>query len=164
MCLSACQNLPGPYAPPPQRQPLPKFRPYRYSRIVDMADGDAPSFFVRDITGIWGGTWRWAGQRPAVKVHVRSNQNLKYKIDFGIAEITLKETGPVTVTFTVNDHEIGNIRVTKPGDQHFEKEVPPGWLEPDKDAIVGAAVDQVYVAGDGTKLGMTLFRIGLIQG
>ena len=62
--LSACQNMPEPYAPPEQRQPFENFRPYRISRVVNMADGDVESHIVSGITDISGGSWRWAEQRP----------------------------------------------------------------------------------------------------
>src|SRR5437879_9069310 len=99
--VAACQSSPQSFAPPVQRQPLPPFRAYRHAYIVNMADADASSHFVRDITGISEGTWRWAAQKPAVKVHVNVNQGLRYVIDFGLPEVTLKQTGPVTVRFAV---------------------------------------------------------------
>src|SRR5215467_10499440 len=88
--LTACQNMPEPYAPPTQRQPFENFRPYRVSRIVHMSDGDAEAHFVKGITPISGGSWRWAGQRAEIKIPLRTNQQLKYVVDFGIAAETLK--------------------------------------------------------------------------
>jgi len=102
---SACQNMPGPFAPPVQRQPLADFRPYRISGIVNMSDADAQTRFVQDITGLQAATWRWTGKRPTVRVMTRSTENLKYTIDFAIVEATLATTGPVTVTFLVNDRK-----------------------------------------------------------
>jgi hypothetical protein len=86
-----------------QRQPLADFRPYRMSGIVNMSDADAQTRFVQDITGLQAATWRWTGKRPTVRVMTRSTENLKYTIDFAIVEATLATTGPVTVTFLVND-------------------------------------------------------------
>ncbi|HYV63102.1 MAG TPA: hypothetical protein VE958_10535, partial [Bryobacteraceae bacterium] len=45
--ISACQNMPGPFAPPVQRQPLADFRSYGMSAIVSMSDENAKEHFVQ---------------------------------------------------------------------------------------------------------------------
>ena len=161
---SACQNMPEPFAPPVQRQPLPDFRPYRISGIVNMSDVDAQKHFVQDITGLQAATWRWTGKRPTVRVTVRSAENLKYTIDFAIVEATLATTGPVTVTFLVNDHVLDHVRYSRAGTQHFEKPIPAGWVTAGQDVTVGAEVDKLWVPADNSpKLGIILVRMGLTQ-
>jgi hypothetical protein len=141
---SACQNMPGPFAPPVQRQPLQDFRPYRASAIVD--------------------TWRWTGKRPTVRVRLRSADNLRYTIDFAVVEATLRYTGPVTISFLVNDRVLDRARYTRPGSQHFEKAIPAGWTTAGQDVMVGAEVDKPWTPPDGGPLlGMILVRIGLTQ-
>ncbi|MEO8100636.1 MAG: hypothetical protein ABI811_23260 [Acidobacteriota bacterium] len=163
LLLTGCQNLPPPYAPPEQRVPLPDFRSYRVARMVDMADGDVRDHVVSDILGDTG-SWRWTGKRPAVKVVLRGNQNIRYLIDFTIADATYKTTGPVMLTFFINDHVLDTVRYDKPGTQHFEKLVPAGWVVPDKETIVGAEIDKVWVSpDDGAKLGFILTRVGLTE-
>ena len=68
----ACRNTPRPFAPPVQRQPLEDFRPYKMSAIVDMADEDAKTHFVQDLTSNATATWRWTGQHPAAFRQTRS--------------------------------------------------------------------------------------------
>jgi hypothetical protein len=161
---SACQNMPGPFAPPVQRQPLEDFRPYRASAIVDMADADSRTHFVQDITSLETATWRWTGKRPTVRVRIRFAESLRYTIDFAIAETTLLATGPVTVSFLVNDRVLDHARYTRAGNQHFEKPVPAGWVTAGQDVTVGAEVDKVWTPPEGgTKLGMILMRMGLTQ-
>src|SRR5689334_21058101 len=121
LSLWSCQNIPETYAPPEQRQPFENFRPYRVSRLVHMSGGDAESHFVRDISGAHSGSWRWTGQRPAVRVLIRSNENLHYLIDFTIPGATFEQTGPVTLSFYVNDHLLDRAVYTSPGVHHFEK-------------------------------------------
>jgi hypothetical protein len=163
LALAGCQNMPEPYAPPVQRAPFENFRPYRVSRIVTMSDGDAEQHIVKDIGGL-AGPWRWTGQRPTVRVTPRSNENLRYLIDFTIADSTFRETGPVTVSFFVNDRLLGSRRYTAPGDQHFEAPVPAEWVTPNAGTIVAAEVDKVWVApADGARLGLILTRLGLTQ-
>jgi hypothetical protein len=162
--LSACQNMPEPYAPPVQRQPLPDFRPYRISAIVNMSDEDAGGHFIRDISPLGTVSWRWTGKRPTVRVRIRTAERLRYTIDFALPETTLQATGPVTVSFFVNDRVLGRARYRRAGSQHFEKAVPAGWVVADQDVALGAEVDKVWVSPeDGTKLGLVLVRIGLTQ-
>ena len=161
--LSACQELPGPYAPPEQRQPFDHFTPYKISRMVDFSQGDANQYIVRDI---WGGDgpWRWTRKQPEVRLFMRTNQMLRYAIDFTIVEATFKDTGPVEVSFQVNGHELDRMKCDSQGSRHFEKPVPPEWIEPGKDALVGAEIDKVwYSPADRQALGFILTRIGLLQ-
>jgi len=162
--VSSCQNMPEPYAPPVQRQPFEEGRPHRMSRIVNMTDGDWMAHVVQDIPPGEPGPWKWTGPKPTLKVVARTNQGLRYVIDFSVAEATLKETGPVTLTFLVNDHALDSVRYAAPGDYHYEKAVPPEWFEPMKDTLLAVSIDKVWVApADGAKLGFILTRIGLTQ-
>lgn len=121
--LGACRNLPEAYAPPEQRPLILVDRPYRVRRVISMDDSDAPSRFVRDISPALAGTWRWTGQRPAIDIFMRVNEGVRYVIDFALPEVTFKATGPVTVSFLVNDHLLDSVRYTEAGDKHFEKPV-----------------------------------------
>jgi len=161
---SACQNMPGPFAPPVQRQPLEDFRPYRMSAIVDMADPGIEKSFVQDITSIGAESWRWTGKRPTLRVRMRSGENVRYTIDFAIAEATLQVTGPVIVSFLVNGRVLDHARYTRTGGQHFEKAVPPGWVAANQDVTVGAEADKLWHPPEGgPDLGIILVRMGLTQ-
>ena len=164
MANSGCQNMPGPVAPPVQRQPLADFRAYGMSAIVNMADENAKEHFVQDITALEASTWRWTGKRPTVQVRMPSGENLRYIIDFALVETTLQVTGPVTLSFLVNNRVLDRARYAGAGSQHFEKPVPPGWVTAGQDVTVGAEIDKLWVSPDnGAKLGMILVRIGLTQ-
>jgi hypothetical protein len=156
--------MPEPYAPPVQRQPFEDARPHRMTRIVAVADADAAGHFVKDIAQGEPAPWKWTNQNPTVKVTPRTNQGLRYTIDFSVPEVTFKVTGPVTLTFQVNDHVLDTVRYTAFGEYHFEKAVPPEWVEPLKETTVGASIDKVWVSpADGARLGFVLTRIGLTQ-
>lgn len=162
LALTACQNLPPPYPPPEQRLPIANFRPYRAAHIVDLSEGDRTSV-VADIQPPAGG-WSWTGKRPAVKVPLRRTQNVHFKIDFAVADSTFQQTGPVSITFLVNGHALETRRYSKPGEQHYEKEVPAEWLEMEKDNLASAEIDKLWTSpDDGTKLGFILIRMGLIE-
>jgi hypothetical protein len=163
LVLGACQNMPEPYAPPEQRQPIEVVHPYRISRVVNMDDGDAAAYFIRDIREL-NGNWRWTGRRPELRIAVKANEKLHYTIDFTLPEVTFKVTGPVTVTFSVNDHLVGSQRYTAFGEQHFDAAIPDGVVAANSDATVGAEVDKPWVSpADGVELGFILRRIGLKQ-
>lgn len=131
--------------------------------MVNMDDSDAAAHFVRDIYDS-GTSWRWTRQSPAVKLKIRSLESLKYTVDFTVAEVTFKDTGPVTITFTVNDHVLDRVRITAQGHQHFEKRIPAEWLALDQYAILGAQIDKMWVSKtDGAKFGFILSRIGLVE-
>jgi hypothetical protein len=127
-----------------------------------MSDPDAELYLVRDIPGAVEGAWRWTGKRPTIKLRPKTKEQLKYTIDFAIPEVTFKETGPVTLTFFVNDHVVDSVRYTEQGNKHFEKPVPADWIPTDQDVQVGAEIDKVWIAPqDKAQLGFLLIRIGL---
>jgi hypothetical protein len=164
LIASACRNVPAAFSPPVQRQPLEDFRPYGVSVVVNMSDEDAPTHFVKDITSVSAPTWRWTGKRPTVRVRVRDSQNLRYSIDFALAEATLLKTGPVTVSFLVNDKVLDRVRYARAGNQHFEKPIPAGWITAGEDTTVGAEIDKLWISPNGgPNLGMILVRIGILQ-
>jgi hypothetical protein len=132
--------------------------------MVDMSDDDAAAHIVSGVSPGAAAPWRWVLQKPTVKVVASTNQGLRYTIDFSLPEVTFKTTGPVTMTFLVNDHALESVRYTAAGEYHYEKAVPTDWVEPLKDTILAAETDKVWVApADGAKLGFILTRIGLTQ-
>jgi len=166
MCgiLCGCGNLPEPYAPPAQR---PFFdAPPEAARILNMADADAESHFVQDISAsLEGNAWRWTGKRPTIRLHLNSKQKLVYSIDFEIAQSTFQQTGPVTLSLFVNDHLLSRVRYVTPGRRRVEKPVPAEWLEPDRNATLAAEIDKVWTPPQpgGAPLGFILVGLGLEQ-
>jgi len=163
LTLTACQDIPPAYPVPEQRPSFEGFKEHS-PRVINMGDADAPRHFVRDIYEELNGSWRWSRERPAVRVLVRSDSKLTYRIDFTLPGVTFKETGPVTIAFLVNDHVLDRVRYERFGDQHFEKAVPAEWIEVGKEAVVGAEIDKVWTSPrDGKKFGFIITRIGLTE-
>src|SRR5579884_2030832 len=155
--------MPEAYPLPEQRPPFPQTEPYRIARIISMADGDANQHIVKDVLGDKG-PWRWTAKHPEVKTLIRTNKRLHYVIDFTIVDATFKDTGPLQFSFYVNGHLLDTARYSAAGPQHFEKPVPEDWVQPGKEAVVGAEVDKVwYSPMDHQALGFILSRIGLMQ-
>ncbi len=161
LILAGCQSIPT-FAPPEQRQPMSDVRPYRVRHVADFRTGDATRV-VSDILPPAGG-WSWTRKRPTVKAQLRGLPQVFYEIDFAIADATFKETGPVAITFLVNDHALDTIRYDKPGPQRYEKLVPSDWLQLGKENFAAAEIDKVWTSpDDGAKLGFILNRMGLSE-
>ncbi len=160
LILAACDKPPE--FPVPAQRPAFTAANLPVGRVFHMDDPGVTHRFVRDISPELSGTWRWAFQKPAVKIRIRTDHPLKYVIDFHFPDFTLKDTGPVTISFTVNEHELDRVRYSTPGDHHFEKPVPPEWIRVNQEAIVGAEIDKMWTAKlDGARFGFILMRIGL---
>jgi len=154
--------MPEPYAPPEQRKPLEDYSHSRVHPVVNMQDPDARAHLVSGISEKLSENWRWAGQRATVWVVPGPARNPKFIVDFTLPEVTMKDTGPVTMSFFVNDQVVERIRYDAPGEKHFEKPIPPDWPTPGKQITVSAEIDKMWVApADGAKLGFILTRMGI---
>jgi hypothetical protein len=139
-----------------------EFRSHRVEHMVDFSQRDM-SRVAGDILLPAGG-WSWTQKRPTVKLRVRGTNQVRYVIDFAIADATLIDTGPVAIAFFVNGHTLDVLRFATPGPQHYEKVVPAEWLDAAQDNLTGAEIDKVWVSpNDGAKLGFILNRLGLTE-
>ena len=163
--LAGCANIPDSYAPPVQRQPLTGTEPGAISSFVNLGSPDAEEHIVRDVSdNAEGGGWRWTGKRPELRFHLDSTEHMNFKADFSIAEVTMKETGPVTISVFINGALLDTIRCGEPGERHFEKPVPPNFLRARAVNVVAMEIDKVWVAkDDGAVLGFILTRAGFTQ-
>lgn len=161
LLLGGCVKQDEIYAPPYQRHPLAGPDTSRIKHFVAMNDPDAPVHFVRDIhERLEIGLWRWTGQRPLLRFILPTTQRLKLVIDYTIPSNVLEQTGPLTITYFINTHQIDRITYEKPGEQHYEKAVNPAWLIPGGDTLVSAELSKVFVGEDGARLGLALVRAG----
>jgi len=162
--LSSCERYPDSYPPPEQRQPAEGGNPPPFSMMVEMSSPDADLHIVKDVEpGSTGDYWRWTGQQPTVRVLAVTTDKLKLSCDFALWDTAFKQTGPVELSFFINDHLLDKVRYTSPGTKHFEKPVPPGWLNTDVETTVTASIDKPYTAPqDGKKFGFILVRIGFV--
>jgi hypothetical protein len=132
--------------------------------VLDMADADSETHFVQDISdSLQANTWRWTGKRPTIRLFPGLNRKLRYSIDFAVAGATFEQTGPVTMSFFVNDHLLDRIHYPAPGRQRFEKPVPEDWLDPNGYATLAAEIDKVWMPADrdAKPLGFILLSLGL---
>jgi hypothetical protein len=163
--LCSCERFPQSYSPPEQRHPVEGSNPDAASMLVEMSDPDTTWHILKDIEpGAPGDQWCWTGRQPSVKILAATTQNLKLIVDFTLWPVAFQQTGPVVLSFMVNDRLLDKIRYTAPGEKHFEKLVPPDWLTTDVESIVSVSIDKLYTAPtDGIKFGFILSRIGFLQ-
>lgn len=130
-----------------------------------MNDPMADAYIVRDVSKTTeGNSWRWAYKHPALRFYLRSIDGIKFALDAGIAELTFKETGPVTLTVLINDHELDKLRFDQPGNRHFEKEVPAAFLRAGAENLVAIEPDKFWVSKqDGATLSFVLIQAGFVQ-
>jgi hypothetical protein len=165
LTLAACVGIQDAYAPPEQRKPLSVEDPSTIKPFIRMNSPDAPAQFIRDIDSrLNGGTWRWTKQNPTLMFVVQSAKNQKFSMEFTVPEITMKDTGPVTISVSINDHLLDKTTYKTPGFRHLEKPVPPDWLHPQTENIVAMQIDKMWIAGeDKIPFGFILTAIGFVE-
>lgn len=159
--LAGCVKQDEVYAPPYQRHPLAGPDTSRIRHFIAMNDPDAEAHVVRDVNArLENGLWRWTGQRPLLRFILPTTHRLKLAIDFTVPSSVLDQTGPLTVTYFINTHEIDRITYDKSGEQRYEKAVNPAWIEAGADTLVSMELSKVFVGEDGARLGLALVRAG----
>ncbi len=163
--LAACVKIPDSYAPPMQRKPMDVIEPSLLKFFIRMSDATASNNIVGDINeSIECSSWRWTKRKPTMRFQLKHVNNQKFMADLSIADQTFKDTGPVTITFVVNDHELDRVTYIKPGHQPFEKAVPAEWLHAVGDNIVSMEIDKMWTApADHVELGYILASAGFLE-
>ena len=159
--LSGCASHEDWYAPPMQRHPVSGPQSSNLKHYIVMNDPHAEAHIVREVGVLEGNTFRWTGQRPTLRFLVGPRKGLVFTMDFSFAGETMKQTGPVTITFLLNGHELARETYHEPGEKHFARPVPANWIGGNGYVEVTAEMDKVYIAEqDKVKLGITLLRAG----
>ena len=155
-------KTPDIYAPPIERRPIEGAAP-ELEEFIEMRAPHASRHLVRDFLNAPAGqTWRWTNQQPALRFHLRRPADRRVRLDFIIADVTFKETGPVTIAFKVDGRLLDTVRYDAPGEKRFEKAVPADWLDGDS-VVVSAEIDNVWVSKtDGARLGVMLRGAGFV--
>jgi hypothetical protein len=159
-----CSREPAWYVIPEQRKALLAGDAPLTKSFLQMSDEDAPAYFVRDIKDyLEGGSFRWTQQEPTLRL-IPPEGPVKVVADLGISAVTLKQTGPVTITVKVNGHVVQTAVYETAGDKHIEKPVPAAWVKPRAENTVALAIDKLWVSpDDGAKLGFVLRSAGFIK-
>jgi hypothetical protein len=160
--LAGCRRSPESYSPPEQHL---RFRPQGVTAsefLATMDDPELPKAVVKDIRLSEPGPWKWTGRDPELRFHLPSVDNWTLVVDLVVNDRTFQDTGPVTVSFFVNDHLAGEERYTSFGDKTFEKFIPPEWLKGRSETRVRMHIDPIW-PNNGVALGVLLKRAGFVE-
>jgi hypothetical protein len=161
--LVACARTPDSYPVAEQHAP---FRAGGLDSLdfVTFDRADLSRWIVKDVLGDEKGPWRWTGADPELRFTLTSTQNRTLIVEFAINNRTFAETGPVGVSFFVNDHLAGAERYTSFGDKSFERAIPAAWLDGRPETRVRLHIDKVWSGpGGGPQLGILLRRAGFAE-
>jgi hypothetical protein len=164
LALAGCQRSTDvAFTPPAQHAPTKLAEPSG-KNFIAMRDPDVSDYIVRDVSdSLEGGGWRWTFDRPELRYRLTNTENLRLEVDFAIAGATLKDTGPVTVSFFVNGRPLGSMKCGKAADYKFTKAVPAQWLKPGDGTLVAAEARPLWNAPDGKHLGFILTQEGFVR-
>jgi hypothetical protein len=159
LACTACNRLPDPFPPPPQRAPLNTTSGLSY--FVSLSEPDAGAYLVRDFAPAAGQASRWALDHPVLRFFVPAAPRLRFTMDFALPERTFRDTGPVTLTFRINGELLDRHRCDAAGQLHYEHDVPPAMLRFNAVNLVAIDPDPVWVSKtDGARIGFVLARAG----
>jgi hypothetical protein len=157
----ACVRTPDSYPLPQQHNPF-RSGGVPSSEFITMDHPDLRKAVVKDVVVDEQGPWRWTGQDPELRFFLSSTRDRTLIVEFVINDRTFRDTGPVTVSFYVNDHLAGEETFKSDGDKSFEKAIASEWLEGKPETRVRLHVHNVWPI-PGANLGILLKRIGFAE-
>ncbi len=163
LMMVGCVAMPDAFIPQSKRRPLENVNAALGSApLIEMGDSRARVHIVKDIQKPADNVpWAWTYQRPTLRYTLNSTTNWKLVADYTVPEITLLQTGPVTISFFVNDRAVEQVRIEHAGQMHLEHAIPQDWLRANEKTTIAAEIDKLYDPGNGTpKLGFILTRLG----
>lgn len=150
------------YPPPAQRRMPAGPEPAPFGSSVRMDEPTADTNIVQDVLGAeQGASWRWTNQHPRFRIWTTRVEGQTLYVKFTLPGVVLKETGPITIGFLVNDHVLATKSFGIEQRYQYSVPVPPAILKANEPAVVGLDLDRVYVSKtDGMKLGVLIEEIG----
>jgi hypothetical protein len=163
--LVGCSRSKDSQNPPSQQGAIRRKQMPPTKSIIAMNDPAAFDYVVRGVSeDLAGGLWRWTLENPELQFVLKSTDKVKLEAVYSVADATLKDTGPVTVTFSVNGHNLPPVKYAKTGDYKFSQPVPAAWLNTEGLTKVAIDVKPLWVSHtDGQKLGLILIRTGFVS-
>src|SRR5438132_1023046 len=120
MICAGCAGLPETFPPPEQRKALTVPPATGLGYYVSMSDPNAGAYIVQGIAGRTDDVpWRWAYEHPVLQFQVPDVGRLRFILDFSLPERTFRQTGPVTLTFSINGRWFDRARFDTPGELHY---------------------------------------------
>jgi hypothetical protein len=161
---AACGRLPETFAPPPQRAPFFTVPADGPGYFLSMDDPNAGAYLVQGVADRGPGTWRWAFDHPVLRFFVPGALRLQFTMEFTIPESTFRDTGPVTLSISMNGRPFDRPRCERAGQQSYTHAVPSELLRANAINLVAIDPHPVWVSrADGGHLGFILSRAGFTE-
>jgi hypothetical protein len=158
---AACGRLPETFAPPPQHATLFPIPPGSPGYYFSMADSDAGAYLVQGVADHGPGTWRWTFDHPVLRFYLPAAPGLQFTMEFTLPESTFKDTGPVTLSISINGKAFDRVRCEHAGQQSYRHAVPAELLRGNAINLVAIDPHPIWLSpSDGERLGFILSRAG----
>ena len=158
--LTGCVHTPESYPIPEQHRP---FRPMGFLNKVFVSAGDLYSqdAFLGGFQPPESSAWRWTKADPELSFELDAVDRQTLVYEFVIHDRTFRDTGPLAMTFYVNERQLAREVYESPGDKRFEKAVPAEWLR--SNTRVRVSIENPWRTEDGEVLGILFRRAGFVR-
>jgi hypothetical protein len=129
-----------------------------------MSQPDSDSYVVSGMRAKSEGPWRWANSRPVLRFYVPEVGRVRFRMDCTFPEGIFAQTGPVTLTVTLNGQVFDRVRYDHPGPEEYSHTVPPELLHPNAVNLVAVTPDKTAGRPEGgERLGFVLTSAGFVE-
>lgn len=162
LIVTGCVRTPESYPAPEPHLPF-RAHDIGLAEFVSMDDPHVLKYIVKDVNTNEPSAWRWTGGEPELRFTLSSALNRTLLVEFVVHERIFEKTGPMTVTFYVNDRRVGEERYDSKGEKVFEKLIPSEWLAQRPETRVRLQIHNPWVSPEGDTLAILLKRVGFVQ-
>jgi len=162
LLLCACSRLPTWYAPPEQVTTSSAPDPIQEIRKVTMSDPDSLYSILEGISDAGRSEYKWTSGRVRLQLVAGGLTNTDFFMHYWLTERTLRDTGPVRITVTI-DGQAFDTFVERAAGEHVYKH-PAGGIASEEVRPLNVTVtfDPPWIDKDGSKIGALLESIGLV--
>jgi hypothetical protein len=166
--LVSCVPTPPGYGIPAQHPPLaddgtPVVGAIPMGDFMRADDQNAQQYIVRDVRGLEM-NFRWTLAEPEFRFPLPVGPGARWlRMEFGINDRTIGDTGPLRMVFEVNGHVLDRPVFGTFGLKVFEKQVPEEWLVAGENRVQVRILNPWQSPDPAVKLGVVLNGIGLVK-
>ena len=154
------------YAPPIERRPLMGVGAgVNFPPFISMSDRNAAMYYVEGVLPRpLEAPWRWTHKKAVLRYRLPKREGWKLRVKLSVPDYTFKDTGPVEISFYINDQLLAAERYATPGERMFEKPAPAEWLTGPGDNFVKMEIDKLWKSPiDGLEVGFILIGAGFVE-
>jgi hypothetical protein len=134
--------------------------------VLRMNDPAAEAQLARGFYGLEARKWRWTSSKFAVKLDPPENSASRgaiLKFEFSLPEAVVKQTGPVTLSASVNGSALAPVEYAKPGEYTYTSDLPSSFLRPRANSLEFTTDKALPPSGgDKRELALVATSIGLL--